>query len=217
MEEMTKLLARLDRKPQSVEVEVALVDVRKGADGKEPDISDAAKIDALVKAGQATVQRIRVTAIEGRPVSSNTSGDKPYTAAMTVAGGLAGGGRGGRGGAGDAGPGGFGGGGPVMQRSINYRTVGASVKLTARVGAEDAVALSLNVQETKIRHPEGGEEANSVGGAPSFELGTLATHLTVPAGKAVTAQAVRTDGKSGGSVSLVIVTARVIDSRKPAN
>jgi hypothetical protein len=94
MEDLTKLLARLDRKPQSVEVEVALLDVRRGADGKEPDISDAARIDALVKAGQATVQRIRVTAIEGRPVSSNTSGDKPYTAAMTVAGGLAGGGRG---------------------------------------------------------------------------------------------------------------------------
>src|SRR5262245_28616035 len=55
MEEMTKLLTRLDRKPQSVEVEVALVDVRKGPDGKEPDVSDAAKIDALVKAGQATV------------------------------------------------------------------------------------------------------------------------------------------------------------------
>jgi type II secretory pathway component GspD/PulD (secretin) len=104
-----------------------------------------------------------------------------------------------------------------MQRSINYRTVGASVKLTARVGAEDAVVLSLNVQETKIRPPEGGEEANVAGGAPSFELGTLATQVTVPAGKSVTAQAVRTEGKSGGSISLVIVTAHVIDSRRPMN
>jgi hypothetical protein len=35
-----------------------------------------------------------------------------------------------------------------MQWSIHYRTVGTSVKLTARVGAEDTVALSLKVQET---------------------------------------------------------------------
>jgi hypothetical protein len=54
-------------------------------------------------------------------------------------------------------PGGFGGGGTLMQWSVNYRSVRAAVKLTARVGAENAVSLAMNVQETKIRQTEGGE------------------------------------------------------------
>jgi hypothetical protein len=47
--------------------------------------------------------------------------------------------------------------------------------------------------------------------APAFETGTLTTRVSVPNGQAVTAQAVRTDAKASMGVTLVIVTATVIE------
>ena len=41
--------------------------------------------------------------------------------------------------------------------------------------------------------------------------------LTVPPGRAVVAQAIRKDGKQGKGVTLVIVTARVVEAGAAAN
>jgi hypothetical protein len=41
-----------------------------------------------------------------------------------------------------------------------------------------------------------------------MDNGTLTTRLSIPAGKTVTAQSVRTDGKTGTTLSLVLVTAK---------
>src|SRR5262249_1314888 len=144
----------------------------------------AAKLEALAKSGQATLQRVRLTALEGQPVTSTTGGNKPFTTSSVVAGG--GGFGGGKGG---------GGGGPAMQRSVVDQPVGTTVRLTARVGADNAVALDLNLTDSKVRPAEAGEE----GAAPSMENANLTTQLNVPAGKAVMAQSVRTDGKAGGT------------------
>jgi hypothetical protein len=214
-EEVVKLLAELDRKPKMVEVEVTIAEVpAKKADAKDkaapaPDVDLSgpdvlAKLEAMGKAGQlGPVQRIKLTAVEGQPVSTTTGGNKPYTSSGVVAGGGPGGGFGG---------GGPGGARPAM-RSVNYQAVGTTVRMTARVGAGDTVAVDLNLQDSQVKPPEAGDES----GAPSFDNNTLVTKLSVPPGRAVVAQAVRADGKSGRTVALVVVTARVADPVAEAN
>jgi len=200
--DLTKLLDQIDRKRQTVEVEVVLAEVPAPKDGKELTLAAA---EALVKDGRG--QRIKLRSVEGEPVTSTTGGSKPIVTSSTVVGG----GRAAPGG-GRAAPGGFGGGGPVAQRAITYHTVGTTVKLTARVGSEDTVALELSVQDSRVRPADPGDE----GGAAGFETASLSTKLNVPAGKAVFAQTVRTDGKAGASVSVVVVTARVVPSGQKA-
>lgn len=207
IDELTKLLDQLDRKPRSVQIELILADVtlKKGPDGKEVEVDltgdAAAKLEALAKSGQAAVQRIRLIAVEGKAVTSTTGGNKPVVTSSAVMGG-GGGFGGGKGG---------GGGGPVMQRSISYHAVGTTVQLTARVGTDNAVAVDLNVQESKVRPPEAGDEPPAAA-APSIENNTLGTVLSIPAGKAIVAQSIRSDTKSGSTLSLVLVTARVVDT-----
>lgn len=214
--EVIKLLEQLDQKPKTVEVELVIAEIvsMKGADGKEVDVSGLepmAKLDALTKGGQiGTIQRIKLTAVEGQPITSTNAGSKPYVSGSVVGGaggfnpggGLKGGDNPGPGGKG-AGPGG----GGMMRRAISYHDAGTTVKLTAKIGAHDVIALDLNVQGSKVRLAEAGDEL----GAAAFDNNTLNTKLNVPSGKAVAAQTVRTEGKTGGTLSLVIVTARVVE------
>lgn len=215
--EVIKLLEQLDQKLKTIEIELVIAEIvsKKGTDGKEKEVDVSglepiAKLEALTKGGQiGTVQRIKLTAVEGQPISSTNMGNKPYVSSATVGGGFnAGGGfnpndnpvpGGGKGG----GPGG----GGVMRRSISYHESGTTVKLTARIGAEDVIALDLSVQDSKIRSAEAGDEV----GAAAFDSNTLNTKLNVLSGKAVAAQTVRTEGKTSGTLSLVIVTARVVE------
>ena len=214
--EVIKLLEQLDQRPKSVEVELVIAEIVSkkgaGADGKEVDVSGLeplAKLEALTRGGQiGTIQRIKLTALEGQPITSTNAGSKPYVTATAV--GVAGGFMGGdpnvgpAGGGKAAGPGG----GGVMRRSVSYHEAGITVKLTAKIGTDDVIALDLNVQDSKIRMAEAGDEL----GAAVFDHNTLTTKLNVPSGKGVAAQTLRTEGKSGGTQSLVIVTARVVES-----
>jgi hypothetical protein len=200
--EVVKLLEQLDRKPRTVEVEVTIAELPAPKDGKALTPADLATAEAMVKDGKG--QRIKLTATEGQPVTTTIGGNKPITTSSTVAPGGGGFGR-------PGGAGGAGGGGPVTQKSIIYHAVGTTVKMTARVGSDDAIAMDLNVQDSKVRAPE--EE----GGAPGFDNNTLNTKLSIPAGKSVVAQTVRTEGKTGPTVAVVIVTARVVDPAAAKN
>jgi type II secretory pathway component GspD/PulD (secretin) len=183
--EVVKLLELLDCKPRTVEVEVTIVSLPAKKDGTEYTTADLLS-DALVKAGQS--QRIKLTAVEGKEVTSTTGGNKPYTSVSILA------------------PKG-------AQRSVAYQPVGTTVKLTARVGTDNAISMDLNVQDSKINQPEAGDET----GAPSFGKDTLNTKLSIPAGKAIVAQTIRVDAKSGANVSVVIVTAKVVESNQTEN
>jgi hypothetical protein len=227
--EVTKLLDQLDRKARTVEVEVIIAETatKKGADAKEVEVSGLeplARLEVMNKAGQlGTIQRIKLTAVEGQPITSTTAGSKPYVsgAVMAAAGGggfggdgpgaAPGGRRPGEGGAGGAA--GLGGPGRMMQRSIAYHESGTTIKFTARIGAGDLITLDLSVQDSKIRPGEAGEEIS----AASFDHNTLNTKLSIPSGKAVSAQSFRADGKSSGTVSLVIVAARVMEPEASKN
>ena len=189
--DVVKLLAQLDRKPATVEVEVVFLEVAPKKDAEIDLSGDAlAKMDALIKAGQATaVQRIKLTALEGAPLTTTTGGSKPYVSGMALAGGAA--------------PGG----GRPAQRSISYHTVGTTVKLTARVGTDNTIGVDLDVKDSKVRPPDAADES----GAVSMDNSTLSTKVNVPLGKGVAAQTLRTDGKSGSTVAYVVVTARVVE------
>ncbi len=196
--EVVKLLEQLDKKPRTVEVEITIAEVPAPKDGKELTPADLATAEALVKDGKG--QRIKLTSVEGQQVTTTTGGSKPYVSGTTVVGG--GFGKGGAGGAGGAGA-------PFAQKSITYHSVGATVKMTPRIGSENSVSLDLSVQDSKIRPAE--EE----GGAASFDSNTLSTKLSIPAGKSVVAQTVRSEGKTGPTVAVVIVTARVVEQGSP--
>jgi hypothetical protein len=191
--EVVKLLEQLDRKPRTVEVEITVTEFPAPKDGKELAPADLAKAEALAKDGKG--QKIRLPSVEGQQVTAQTGGNKPFVSGAAVGGG------------------GFGGKGGVVQRSVNYQAVGTTVKLTPRVGADNAVALELSFQESKVRQPDAGDET----GAPTMENNTLTTKLSVPAGRAVVAQSVRTEGKAGATVSVVLVTARVVDENPPTS
>jgi type II secretory pathway component GspD/PulD (secretin) len=190
--EVVKLLEELDTKPRTVEVEVAIVEVPAVKDGKSVDVT--ANLDEFLKANP--VQRIKLTTVEGQQVSTTTGGNKPIVSGTTIVGG-----------------GGFGGGGKggIASKSITYHAVGTTVKTTARVGTNDTISLDLNVQESKVRPPEAGDENT----APALDHSTLNTKLNIPTGKAVAAQTVRAEGKTGNTISVVIVTARVVDLTAP--
>jgi type II secretory pathway component HofQ len=179
----TELLAQVDRRPRSVELEVTLVDaVGAGAD-LPPGPLDRARLDELVKAG-GSVQRVRLTATDGRPVTTQSGGDKPYAADV-----------------GRAGPKG------AVQRAVSYRPMGTTLKATPRVGADGTVVVDLSVQDSSARPAPAADEV----GAPAFETASLSTVLVIPPGKAVVAQATRKEGKDGRTVGLVVVTAKVVE------
>ena len=184
--EVVKVLEQLDRKPRTIEVEITIAEVPANKDGTEPSAADLLK-EAMGKMG-GQGQRIKLTAVEGQAVTSVTGGSKPYVSGTTVVGG-------------------FGKDGGAARKSISYQNVGTTVKLTARVGADETIAVDMDLKDSRIKPPEAGDES----GAAAFENATLTTKLSVPAGKAVVAQTVRVEGKAGTSVSVVIVTARVVE------
>jgi len=186
--EVVKLLEQLDKKPRTVEVEIIIAELPVKKDGKELTPAELATAEALVKDGKG--QRVKLVAIEGREVMTQIGGSKPYVSSSVVAGGF-----------------GKGGNPPVAQRSINYQSVGMTVKMTPRIGVDNAVALELNVQESKVRPPDAGDEV----GAATMETTTLNTKLNILAGRSVVAQSVRSETKTGAMISVVIVRAKVVD------
>jgi type II secretory pathway component GspD/PulD (secretin) len=100
-----------------------------------------------------------------------------------------------------------------VQRSITYHQVGTTVKATSRVAADNSVSVDLKVEDTGIKTAEATDDAAGAA-APGFENANLTTRVSVPPGQAVVAQAIRRDGKAGKTVTLVIVTARVVEQQR---
>ena len=90
--------------------------------------------------------------------------------------------------------------------------------MTARA-ADDAIALDLDLKDTRVAPPAPGLRAPDAPPAmpddltaPEINTATLTTRISVRSDRAVAAQAVRTDGKTGSTVTLVIVTAHAIEA-----
>ena len=186
-------LAQLDRPVRQVVVVVTLAEVvakDQLADLKGSPDQIRGRLEELAKSGQATLKRVTLTGAEGQPVTTTSGGDRAFVSGRTVVGG---GGFGGKGGP------------PVEQRSVNYRQLGTTVKMTARVLPTGAVAVDLGVKDTGARQPaeEGTQEVNTV---------DLTTRVTVPPGAAVLAQALEEKEKSART-TVIVVTARVVDGQ----
>jgi hypothetical protein len=132
-DEIAQLIEEIDQPQRQVMVEVTLAELS-SKDDLPPADGVLSRLDELAKAGQATLRRITLTAVEGQPVTTSTEGDRPVV---------------------DGGP------GPKAGRGVTYLKAGTTAKLTARVGQDDVVSVDLNVKHATVRPAaeEGGHPA----------------------------------------------------------
>jgi type II secretory pathway component GspD/PulD (secretin) len=207
LDEVVKVLEQLDRRPQTVSVEIVIAEIGKKADGdktapaEEVDEKDFtgtladvnARVEALQKKGVITdVKRLQLTAVEGQSASVTVGGSKPYTTGVNVTGT-------GR-----------------TSRSVSYRSTGLKADASVRVSPEKIVTLDLKVEDS---HPYTPEDAPQIGtdenGKPipatEFALTNLNTKLDIASGRAQAAQGVKTQAKSDKTHAIIIVGARVVE------
>jgi Flp pilus assembly secretin CpaC len=206
-EELLQLLARLDRRPRTVAIEVYLVEVppRKGKDGKPaPETSRLderefrgnaedvlAKLQNLQKKGLiGELKRFRLTAAENQAGSVRVGKSKPYvTGVMARANG-------------------------AVTRNILYRDVGTEIRATPQLGHDRRITLDVHLTHSDLHAPEDGINLGAdENGRPVLASEIVNTkfegRLTVPSGEAEIAKAVTTQSSSGRGETLVIVTARL--------
>jgi type II secretory pathway component GspD/PulD (secretin) len=202
-DEVMKTLGQLDRRPQSVAVEVFIVELpAKKADDKATGIDDkeltgtiaqvADRLDDLRKKGQVSgVKRIRLTTVEGQQGMLLLGETKAYTTGTTVtATGIA-------------------------TRSIRYRDLGTQIKVAPQVAADGSVTLDLNVQDSRARDSAtatvGKDEKGNPVPATEFLLTTLTGKVNVASGKAALAKNAKVISKEGEGETLIVVGARVVE------
>jgi type II secretory pathway component GspD/PulD (secretin) len=205
-DEVVKALEQLDRSPRLIAVEVllaeALVDPKK-KDDKEIDEKELTgpaeevgkKIEALTKAGRlGTLKRLEVVALENRSVSAQAMENKPMIVGSTVTG------------------------TGIVSNRITYREVGTQLKVTARAVDDKGIALELTVLDARMHTPEdgialGGDKDKPVRAA-EMANSTVETKLTLKPGHSVVVSGVKTTSKSGQAQTVMIVTARLLDTGK---
>jgi hypothetical protein len=210
-EEISKLLAALDRKERVVAVELIVVETFGKADEKAvdekalsgPEKTVLEKVAELKKMGAVSaVKRFQFTALEGSPAAITIGVSQAYTTGMAGGGGGA-----------FKGKGGF----PApATRSVSYRDVGTLVKVTARVSDDRSVILDVDFSDSSVREskdsPVLGTDDNGVPiRAPEFVRSSFKSKLTVPLGRAVAAKDIETTGKSDTARTLIIAIARIVE------
>jgi hypothetical protein len=209
LDEVTKLIDELDRRPRLVSVELLFVEATakaddKGLDEKQFSGTEKAvleKIESLKKEGViGGLRRFRFTAVEGVPASVAVGESRPYTQGVS-------GGFGGKGAKGGAGP---------VSRSVSFRETGTVARATVRVQDGKGVTLDLDLSDSRPYLPRDavviGQDEN---GAPvhmmAFAQAMLKSKLSIPAGQVVAAKDVQTTSKSGQARTLILATARVVE------
>ena len=193
-DEVVKLLAQIDRPPQIIAVEVWIADVAPKKDDKDATDLDLkaftgmssdvlSKLEGMQKKGQiGGLRQLRFTLVEGRPSSIMLGATRPIRSGI---------------------------------RTITYRQVGTQAKVTASVGADKKINVELEVSESRDVPNEkielGKDEDGKTIYATEFVLTRLNSKVALAAGRAVAAEGVKTDSKSGKEQTLVVVTARIVD------
>jgi type II secretory pathway component GspD/PulD (secretin) len=205
IDEALATLAKLDRRPQLVAIEVWVLDLapKKGADGKPApgDVDEkaltgsAAAVNKYLKGLQTSgaleaKRRYSLTALENQPTRVVSGETKPYTTGVHTIGGK-------------------------VTRTISYRDVGTSLLLTPRLDAAGAVTLELKFDDSRmIQPPDGiplGKDENGVPiMATEFVLTAVNTKVNVAKDQAVLVQGVETKANAGGARTLIVVTAKVL-------
>jgi hypothetical protein len=207
-EEVVKLLEQLDKRPQLVSVELIIAEVTpkkekdEKAAAKELDLKEytgaskdvVKKLETLQKDGVLSgLKRFQLTAIENQAASVRTGEVKPIVTAVNTTG---------RG---------------TVSRVITYRDTGTNIRITPRVDAENGITLNLEVQDARLHVPEDGIElGKDENGTPvratEIILAKLDAKISVRSEQAIAAEGVTTDSKSGKAQTLIIVSARILES-----
>ncbi len=203
---VVKTLAQLDRRPQTVSLEIIIANVAPPKDGDKPadavlekdftgDLADVnAKVESLQSKGVfGDVKRLRLAAVEGQPVSLLDGASRPYTTAINVT-------ATGR-----------------SFRGISYRNTGVQADATVAVSPDKVVTVDLKLSYSYFYTPENGvalgaDENGKPVLATEFVTASLNTKLEIASGKAQAAEGVKTVAKSLQAHTIVIVGARIIDA-----
>ncbi len=202
-DEVLKTVEQLDRRPQTVAVEVFLVElpvIKADDKDRRPDEKDFSgslgdvdqRLAAMQKKGQvAGVRRIQLTTLEGQPGTLLLGENKPFVTGTTVtATGIA-------------------------HRSIMYRNLGTEVKVTPQVTADRTMTLDLNVQDSRSRDSTtatvGKDDKGNPIPAAEILVTKLAAKVSVVSGKAALAKDVKVTSKEGQGETLIVVGARVVE------
>jgi hypothetical protein len=209
-EEISKLLAALDRKERVVAVELILVETVGKADDKAvdekalsgPEKTVLEKLAELKKKGVVSgVKRFAFTALEGSPATLTIGVSQAFTTGMAGGGPV-------------KGKGGFG--AAPATRSVSYRDAGTQAKVIARVADDKTITLDVDFSDSTQREskdsPVLGTDDNGVPiRAPEFVRTQFKSKLSVPVGRAVAAKDVETTSKTDASRTLIIAVARVVE------
>jgi hypothetical protein len=209
-DEVVKLLAQLDRPPQTVVVEVWVAELPPPSDDAKPeavkdlDVKDfngpaadvVTKLDARQRNGQiGTLRRVQLTLVEGRRSTVYVGENKPYVTSMTATA---------RG---------------LTTRMIARQAVGTQALATARVAGDKQIEIDLNVTDARmvpnLAMVIGKDDMGAPVHATEFVTARLESKLSVRSGRAVAAQGVKTISKSNKEQTLVVVTARIVDPNAP--
>jgi type II secretory pathway component GspD/PulD (secretin) len=214
-DEVVKVVDQLDRRPQLVAVYIWIVDVtgKKSADGspvpEDKELAESAftgsikdvvaKLEALQKKGKISgLKRLQLTATENQVAMALLGETKSFVTAVNTA------------------PNG------KVNRTSQFRTVGASAQLILRVTPDNVVLMDITLKDNRLQVPENGialgvDENKVPIRATEFIDANLKTKLKVASGQAVAAQGVETTPDSSGAQTLIIVGAQVLAMEAQAN
>jgi type II secretory pathway component GspD/PulD (secretin) len=200
--EVVKLLEVLDRRPRLVAVEVWVAEVLPGDKKDEaldtkplngPADAVRARVEELQRKGRiGELSRLELTTAENQSARAFLGQNKPIVLGMTATA---------RG---------------RISRHVTYRAFGVDARLTPRVGPDNRVSLELRLTGSRPHvdadSPVLDEDENK---APVRMTETVQAavegQVSVPSGRAVVVQGVKTTAKGRQLETLVIVTARVLD------
>jgi type II secretory pathway component GspD/PulD (secretin) len=204
--EVVKLLETLDRRPRLVAVEVWVAEVLPGDKKAEsldtkalngPANEVRAKVEDLRRKGRiGELKRLELTTAENQSARAFLGQSTPTVLGINVTA---------RG---------------RVSRNITYSPLGVDARVTPRVGPDNVVALELRVDDSRSRvdldSPVLGEDENKAPvRAVTLVKAAAEGKVSVPSGRAVVVQGVKSTGKGGQTQTLVIVTARVLDGTQP--
>jgi hypothetical protein len=228
IQQATKLLEMLDRKPQMVAIDVYVLDIvpRKSDDPKPLALNDdfdetklsgpTAEVlerikDLRHKGVIGEIRKFQLTALEGEESMAQVGGDRAMVTGVSSGPG---------GGFGGAGPGGGRGGAGAaaerpVNRSISYRSVGTMLRVTPQI-SDERIALKINFDDSRNVMSDDGavigrDESSNPIRAPEFVQSRLSSSLAIPNGTAIHTKAVKTDAK-GNDQCIIIVSARIVGS-----
>jgi type II secretory pathway component GspD/PulD (secretin) len=191
--EVLKAIEKLDRPPRPVEIEVVFADVTSG-DGERFDPREltgpadglTARLDGLRRQGRlAAVRHFRLTTLEGQRATLNAAEERSIVTGRNV---TATG---------------------QVSTSVMRRNVGTLVDVLPWVAPNGQVRLELHAEDSRVAAPAAGPPEKA---AEGLSLVSVKTAVSVPAGRAVLASGAGDDAKPERAQTVVVVTARVIES-----